>query len=251
MSNALSLHIIEERVALNVQRGEVYRVNLGEGIDTERSGETLILILQNNTGNRYSSTTIGVVLTDKSRNLPTHIEIPNSEEIGLDKKTTIALEQIRVFSKERITNPEPICKIDLDQFLEPLLLTLGLDGLGSFSNKYQKIFRGDIFYVDLGKGLSSEQGGKRPCLVISNDVGNYYSPNVIIVPITSSIKDLPTHSIIEDYMEYGLNKKSQICFEQIRTISKKRILWDKPIGNIDVDQFKDVLLMSLGFQQKK
>jgi mRNA interferase MazF len=42
----------------------------------------------------------------------------------------------------------------------------------------KKIRRGDIYHVDLGDGVGSEQQGKRPVLVISNDVGNSKAPIV-------------------------------------------------------------------------
>ena len=63
--------------------------------------------------------------------------------------------------------------------------------------------RGDIFYADLSPVLGSEQGGVRPVLVVQNDIGNKFSPTVIIAAITSQINKakLPTHLEItaEDY----------------------------------------------------
>jgi mRNA interferase MazF len=56
--------------------------------------------------------------------------------------------------------------------------------------------RGDIFYVDFGKDVvGSEQGGRRPVVVIQNRKGNMYSPTVIVAVITSKINKtkLPTH----------------------------------------------------------
>ena len=49
------------------------------------------------------------------------------------------------------------------------------------------IKRGDIFYADLNPIVGSEQGGRRPVLIVSNDIGNTHSPTVIIVPITSRV----------------------------------------------------------------
>ena len=46
------------------------------------------------------------------------------------------------------------------------------------------IKRGDIYYADLNPVVGSEQGGTRPVLVISNDIGNKHSPTVIIAAIT-------------------------------------------------------------------
>ncbi|MGM0471140.1 MAG: type II toxin-antitoxin system PemK/MazF family toxin [Bacillota bacterium] len=86
------------------------------------------------------------------------------------------------------------------------------------------IKRGDVFYADLNPVVGSEQGGIRPVLVIQNDIGNKYSPTVIVAAITSKIKKgkLPTHVEI-DADEYNLDKDSVILLEQIRTIDKKRL----------------------------
>ena len=55
--------------------------------------------------------------------------------------------------------------------------------------------RGDIYYADLSPVIGSEQGGVRPVLVVQNNVGNKYSPTIIIAAITSQINKarLPTH----------------------------------------------------------
>ena len=62
-----------------------------------------------------------------------------------------------------------------------------------------QIQKGDIFYADLGETVGSEQSGIRPVLIIQNDVGNKYSPTVIITPLTSKAKKLaqPTHVVME------------------------------------------------------
>jgi mRNA interferase MazF len=87
-----------------------------------------------------------------------------------------------------------------------------------------EVKRGYIFFADLSPVVGSEQGGVRPVLVIQNDVGNKYSPTVIIAAITSQIEKakLPTHVEVEA-KEYGLEKDSVILLEQIRTIDKQRL----------------------------
>ena len=59
----------------------------------------------------------------------------------------------------------------------------------------QQVKRGEIYYADLSPVVGSEQGGVRPVLVIQNDVGNKYSPTVIVSAITSQLgkAKLPTH----------------------------------------------------------
>lgn len=90
--------------------------------------------------------------------------------------------------------------------------------------KKVEVKRGYIFFADLSPVVGSEQGGVRPVLVIQNDVGNKYSPTVIIAAITSQIEKakLPTHVEVEA-REYGLEKDSVILLEQIRTIDKQRL----------------------------
>ena len=84
--------------------------------------------------------------------------------------------------------------------------------------------RGDIFYADLSPVIGSEQGGIRPVIIIQNDIGNKYSPTVIVAAITSQINKakLPTHVEISSE-EYGLNRDSVVLLEQIRTLDKKRL----------------------------
>lgn len=94
------------------------------------------------------------------------------------------------------------------------------------------IKRGDIYYADLSPVVGSEQGGKRPVLIISNDVGNKYSPTVIVAAITSKTSTktkLPTHATAKDCE--CLDKDSIILLEQIRTIDKQRLL--EHIGTLD------------------
>ena len=60
--------------------------------------------------------------------------------------------------------------------------------------------RGDIYYADLGHGVGSEQEGCRPVVIIQNNVGNKYSPTVIVASITSKAGEkakLPTHYYID------------------------------------------------------
>ena len=86
------------------------------------------------------------------------------------------------------------------------------------------IKRGDIFYADLRPVVGSEQGGIRPVLVIQNDIGNKYSPTVIVAAVTSQINKskLPTHLEL-DAKDFGLSKDSVVLLEQVRTIDKSRL----------------------------
>ncbi len=108
--------------------------------------------------------------------------------------------------------------------------------------------KGEIYFADLSPVIGSEQGGVRPVLVVQNDIGNKYSPTVIVAAVTSQINKakLPTH--VEIRAEgHGLSKDSVVLLEQLRTIDKKRLR--EKIGKIDDECLKktnDALSISLG-----
>lgn len=111
-----------------------------------------------------------------------------------------------------------------------------------------EIKRGELYYADLSPVIGSEQGGVRPVLIVQNDIGNKYSPTVIVAAITSQINKakIPTH--IELSTSYGLSKDSVLLLEQIRTLDKRRL--KEKIGVLDVERMQNVnqaLLISLGF----
>ena len=114
-----------------------------------------------------------------------------------------------------------------------------------------EINRGDIFYADLSPVVGCEQGGVRPVLVVQNDVGNKYSPTVIIAAITSQLSKakLPTHiELSRD--KYCLAKDSVVLLEQIRTLDKRRL--KEKISFIDELSMKQIdvaIMISLGITQ--
>jgi mRNA interferase MazF len=111
-----------------------------------------------------------------------------------------------------------------------------------------EVKRGYIFFADLSPVVGSEQGGVRPVLIIQNDVGNRYSPTVIVAAITSQIDKakLPTH-IEVSAAEYNLDRNSVILLEQIRTIDKQRL--QKKVTELDekiMQRVDESLRISLG-----
>lgn len=111
------------------------------------------------------------------------------------------------------------------------------------------IKRGDIFFADLNGALGSEQSGIRPVLIIQNDIGNKFSPTIIIAPITTHDKkiDLPTHVIIND--NCGLNKRSIIMLEQIRTIDRVRLRYKIGMCEQDIiDKINSAIKISLNIR---
>ena len=117
----------------------------------------------------------------------------------------------------------------------------------------QEFKRGEIYFADLSPVVGSEQGGIRPVLIIQNDVGNKYSPTVIVAAITSQINKakIPTHVEISS-IEYNLPKDSVILLEQIRTIDKRRL--KEKLSVLDPLKMRKVnlaLLISLGYGEQK
>ena len=110
------------------------------------------------------------------------------------------------------------------------------------------IARGDLFSACLDPVVGSEQGGIRPVLVIQNDVGNRYSPTVIVLAITGQVNKarLPTHVPIA-CEGTGLQKDSVVLAEQIRTLDKRRLR--ERIGTLKpevMDKVTTALKISLG-----
>lgn len=88
----------------------------------------------------------------------------------------------------------------------------------------------------------------RPVLVIQNDIGNRFSPTVIVAAITAQIQKakLPTHVEIDSKL-HGMERDSVVLLEQIRTIDKQR-LTDK-ITHLDEEMMRkvdDALQISVG-----
>ena len=94
----------------------------------------------------------------------------------------------------------------------------------------KEITWGSLYYARLSGNQGSEQGGVRPVIVIQNDIGNNYSPTIIVACITSQMTKtkLPTHVEISGY---GLEKDSVILMETVRQIDKRRLM--SYIGKID------------------
>lgn len=112
------------------------------------------------------------------------------------------------------------------------------------------IKKGDLYFADLSPVVGSEQGGIRPVLVVQNDVGNKYSPTIIVAAVTSQMNKakLPTHVEI-NASNNGLSKNSVILMEQLRTIDKKRL--KERIGTLSEELLPTVnnaLSISLGIR---
>lgn len=105
--------------------------------------------------------------------------------------------------------------------------------------------RGEIYMASIERKKGSETGGKRPVIVIQNDIANKYSPVVICAPITHRLKhmDLPTHVFLKDELKFP----SIIQLEQITTLDKSKL--GIRICKLDHEKMKEVdnaIMVSLG-----
>ena len=107
--------------------------------------------------------------------------------------------------------------------------------------------RGEIYFADLDPHYGSEQGGKRPVIVIQNNTGNKFAPTVIVAAVTSKVSkkpNQPTHVLID--RNPAFSRPSMVLLEQIFTIDKERI--QRLLGQTTPDemyQINEALMNSL------
>jgi len=88
---------------IDIRRGDIFYADLSPVVGSEQGGLRPVLIVQNDTGNRYSPTVIAAAITSRmsKTRLPTHIDV-YSNQVGLAKDSVILLEQIRTIDKRRL-----------------------------------------------------------------------------------------------------------------------------------------------------
>jgi mRNA interferase MazF len=94
------------------------------------------------------------------------------------------------------------------------------------------MLRGEVYQADLNPVAGSEQGGRRPVLIVSRNALNANAPIVIVVPLTgreNKRRLYPTHVELTAG-EGGLSKDSVALCEQVRAISKNRL--KKKVGQV-------------------
>lgn len=94
--------------------------------------------------------------------------------------------------------------------------------------------RGEIFLADLNPTVGAETNKKRPVLIVSNDANNRAASVLTIVPITSNVAKIFPFDVLLKPDTTGLKKPSKAQANQIRTISKERII-GKRLGKVDID----------------
>jgi len=84
--------------------------------------------------------------------------------------------------------------------------------------------RGEIWLIDLNPTRGHEQAGKRPALMVSVDLFNQGPAGlVVVIPVTAKEKGIPLHVEIKS-PEGGLNKRSFVKCEDIRSVAKERLV---------------------------
>lgn len=112
-----------------IKRGELYYADLSPVVGSEQGGVRPILIVQNDTGNKYSPTIIAAAVTSKinKAKLPTHIEL-SAHEFGLNKDSVILLEQIRTLDKKRLKERiGELSPLTMQRVNTALLISLGFN----------------------------------------------------------------------------------------------------------------------------
>ena len=108
--------------------------------------------------------------------------------------------------------------------------------------------RGELYFADLNPVRGHEQGGRRPVLIIQNDIGNRFSPTTIVAPLTTAFsrKVYPTEVRVKAGTG-GLPRASSVLLNQIKTIDKERL--EERIGQFDervMRQVDEAIKISLG-----
>jgi mRNA interferase MazF len=111
----------------------------------------------------------------------------------------------------------------------------------------QRFRRGEIWTVDFEPVVGSEQGKARPALIIQNDIGNLYSPVLIVAALTSGERARYDVQVEVKAPEGGLHHNSLVLLNQIRTIDKRRVgrLWGR-LSAQTMQRVDEAIRISLG-----
>lgn len=98
------------------------------------------------------------------------------------------------------------------------------------------VLKNEVWMITLEPTLGSEIKKTRPCIIVSPDVANKYKKNVVIIPLTSKLKDFPSRINCKFQ-----DKKGQAVIDQIRAVDKIRLV--KKLGNIDLTTSREIYEM--------
>ena len=109
--------------------------------------------------------------------------------------------------------------------------------------------RGDIWWLDWSPGRGSEQLGRRPAVVIQNDLGNQYSPTTIVAAVTTQGRPEYPFIVGISASECGLPRDSFVNLAQVLTVDKSRLV--QKAGRLTNEKLEEVdraLAVSLGLE---
>ncbi len=112
-------------VKADIKRGQIYIADFNPVVGSEQGGIRPCVVIQNNTGNRYSPTIIVAAITAKSKKgLPTHATL---KSLGLDRKSICLLEQIRTIDKNRLLEyVGEVSEHEMEEIVEALRVSLNI-----------------------------------------------------------------------------------------------------------------------------
>lgn len=222
-----------------IKRGDIYYADLNPYIGSEQGGVRPILIVQNDIGNKYSSTIIAAVITSQTKTeLPTHVKIKG---YGLNKDSTICLEQIRTIDKCRLR--EYVGRLDdelMEKVEDAIDISFGIqckrEGHAVADLMVKQVeFNGDtllavkdnetskvhvaVYYVCRGLGLSDGQM-KNERVRIQDDIVLSKGGRKIILPTNGGSQEVLCIEI--DYLPLWL-AKINVNIIQDKTVQDKLI----------------------------
>ncbi|QSW97646.1 type II toxin-antitoxin system PemK/MazF family toxin [Haloterrigena alkaliphila] len=114
------------------------------------------------------------------------------------------------------------------------------------------IRRADIVLVNLNPTKGSEQRGRRPAVIIQNDVGNRYAPTTILAPMTTSYdpNDIAPYEVELRAGEEDVDRDSVVLLNQIRTVDMSERIVHK-FGEVSREKMEEIdqsIKISLGLE---
>jgi mRNA interferase MazF len=91
--------------------------------------------------------------------------------------------------------------------------------------------QGEIWYADLNPTKGSEQAGLRPVVVVSGNLLNQHLNVVIVVPLTTKVKNYKGNPVLKPSRENGLKTESEMLIFHVRSVSKGRLV--RKLGGIE------------------
>lgn len=115
---------------------------------------------------------------------------------------------------------------------------------------FKQYHRGDIYFANLNPSYGCEHGGIRPVLILQNDIGNFYSPTLIVTPATKQTDkkpSLPTHVVLNKIPGMKYDRDSLFMLEQMRVIDKHRLRgYAGRLTRAQMEQIDKAVFASLG-----